>query len=192
MVTTQTQTPTAPDPQHRLRERGMILVTTLVFLSLVTVLCSAAIVRTSNDIREGGAQRISQAALRLSEAGAMGTVALASQMQLGFGDYVAARNNILTMADVGASTIDTTAPDGSFGREFAAISPIGFSTLVSESDMSAAVPGYDAARYCFKTYRMVTTSQIGQATPTTLLQIEQSGQQAIQTYLTVGPVLCGP
>ena len=51
MVTTQTQTPTAPDPQHRLRERGMILVTTLVFLSLVTVLCSAAIVRTSNDIR---------------------------------------------------------------------------------------------------------------------------------------------
>ena len=62
-------------PQERLRERGMILVTTLLFLSLVTVLCSAAVVRTASDIREGGAQRIGQAALRLSEAGAMGTVA---------------------------------------------------------------------------------------------------------------------
>ncbi len=181
-----------PEPQRRLRERGMILVTTLVFLSLMTVLCSAAIVRTSNDIREGGAQRISQAALRLSEAGAMGTVALAAQMQVGFGDYVAARGYVLTMADVGVATVDTTAPDGSFGREFATISPISFSTLVTESDMSSAVPGYDAARYCFKTYKMVTTSQIGQATPTNLLQIEQSGQQAIQSYLTVGPVLCGP
>ena len=180
-----------PQPQ-RLRERGMILVTTLVFLSLITVLASAAIVRTSNDIREGGAQRISQAALRLSEAGAMGTVALAAQMQLGFGDYVAARNNVLTMADVGSAAIDITAPDGSFGREFATVGPISFSTVVSESDMSAAVPGYDAARYCFRTWRMVTTSQIGQATPTNLLQIGQSGQQAIQSYLTVGPVLCGP
>ncbi len=181
-----------PEPTARLRERGMILVTTLVFLSLITVLCSAAIVRTSNDIREGGAQRIGQAALRLSEAGAMGTMALASQMQLGFGDYVAARNNVLTLEDVGAATIDVSSPNGSFGREFATITPINFSTVVSESDMSAAVPGYDAARYCFKTWKMVTTSQIGQATPTNLLQIEQSGQQAIQSYLTVGPVLCGP
>lgn len=192
MQTTEIVMPEMPEPKHRLRERGMILVTTLVLLSLITVLCSAAIVRTSNDIREGGAQRISQAALRLSEAGAMGTVALAAQMQVGFGDYVAARNNLLTMADVGVATIDITTPNGSFGREFATTSPISFSTLVTESEMSSAVPGYDAARYCFKTYRMITTSQIGQATPTNLLQIEQSGQQAIQSYLTVGPVLCGP
>ncbi len=192
MATPATPISELPDGRQRLRERGMILVTTMVFLSLITVLCSAAIMRTANDIREGGAQRISQAALRLSEAGAMGTVALASQMQLGFGDYVAARNNVLTMADIGPAAVDLTTPDGSFGREFAAISPISFSTLVSESDMSAAVPGYDAARYCFKTYKMVTTSQIGSATPTDLLQIAQSGQQAIQSYLTVGPVLCGP
>ncbi len=192
MATPETPIPPLPDPPQRLRERGMILVTVMVFLSLITVLCSAAIVRTASDIREGGAQRISQAALRLSEAGAMGTVALAAQMQLGFGDYVAARGNVLTMADIGSAAVDLTAPDGSFGREFASISPISFSTLVSESDMSAAVPGYDAARYCFKTYKMVTTSQIGSAAPTNLLQIEQSGQQAIQSYLTVGPVLCGP
>ena len=113
-------------------------------------------------------------------------------MQLGFGDYVTARGGQLTLADVGAATIDLTAPDGSFGREFATLSPINFTTVVSESEMSAAVPGYDAARYCFKTYKMVTTSQIGQAVPVNLLQIEQSGQQAIQSFVTVGPVLCGP
>lgn len=176
---------------QQIRERGMILVSVMVFLSLVTVLCSAAVVRTSNDIREGGAQRISQAALRLSEAGAMGSVALAAQLQLGFGDYIAARGGVLTLADVGAATIDVSAPDGSFGREFATITPITFSTTVSQSDMSAAVPGYDAARYCFKTFKMVTTSQIGSSAPTGLLQVQQAGEQAIQSYLTVGPVLCG-
>ena len=184
-----------PNPQQRLRERGMILVTTLVFLSLITVLCSAAVMRTASDIREGGAQRIGQAALRLSEAGALGTVALAAQMQLGFSDYVNAHNgNPLTMAEIGPSVIDLTSPNGggSFGREFPLGTQISFSTAVSESEMSAAVPGYDAARYCFKTFKMVTTSQIGQAAPSNIVQIEQSGQQAIQSFVTVGPVLCGP
>lgn len=182
--------PTAFEPPSA-RERGMVLVTTMVMLSLITVLCGAAIMRTTNDIREGSAQRISQAALRLSEAGAMGAVALASQMQLGFGDYVEARGGTLTMDDMGVNTVDTSSPDGSFGREFAAISPVTFRTTVTESEMSAAVPGYDAARYCFKNFRMVTTSQIGALSPSTMHQIQQSGEQAIQSYLTVGPVLCG-
>ena len=180
-----------PQPPPSARERGMVLVTTMLMLSLITVLCSAAILRTSSDIREGSAQRISQAALRLSEAGAMGAVALASQMQLGFGEYVDARGGVLTLADMGAATVDTSSPDGSFGREFATISPVTFRTTVTENEMSSAVPGYDAARYCFRTFRMVTTAQIGTASPTTAAQVEHSGEQAIQSYLTVGPVLCG-
>ena len=182
-----------PADEARRRERGIVLVATMAMLSLITVLCSAAVVRTSADIREGGSERIAQAALRLAEGGALGSVALAAQMQLEFSEYVANRSGVLTMSDIGHTTIDITPVTGSFGREFDTAHMVAptFSTVVTETEMSAAVPGYDAARYCFKTYNMVTTSQFGTDTGTTLLQIEQAGQQKIQTYVTVGPILCG-
>ncbi len=178
-------------PQPPTGERGMVLIITLLMLTVLAVLGSAAVMRTSLDLREGGAQRIETAAYQLSEAGTIAAVGLAAQMQGGFADYAAAKiGSTLTMADMGAGMLQLTGVDGSFGTELAAAGKVDFNAKVYPPDLSSAAAGYDAGRYCFQTYRVVTTSQIGAATATTLFEVPLQGQTALAAQVTVGPILC--
>lgn len=171
----------------------MVLVITMLMMALLTVLASAAVMRTSLDLREGSAQRIEAAAYQVSESGTLGAVGLAATMQGGLVDYVGEKaNSTLTSADMGSGLLQLTGVDGSFGTELAAIGKVDFATKVSPPDLSAAVPGYDASRYCFQTYHMVTTSQIGAVKAAGAAEAALQGQAAIATEVTVGPVVCNP
>lgn len=181
------ETPTSPA-----HSKGMVLVMTMLMVSVLSLLASGAVLRTATNLRDGGAQRVNLAAYRVSEAGTYASVALASQMQAGFREYVANTNppGVLTMADMGGSVLDFTAT-GSFGRELSEIGSPNFRSVVTTTDQSTAVPGYDAARYCFTTFRIETTAQIGVTNPTTQQQAAVSGQSAIAAHVSVGPSLCG-
>lgn len=179
-------------PPRRDGERGMVLIITMLMLTILTILGSAAVMRTSLDLREGGAQRIETAAYQLSEAGAMASVALAAQMQGGFAEYMAGKNaSTLTVADMGTGMLQLTGTDGSFGNELIAAGTVDFATKVYPPDLSAAAPGYDANRYCFQAYRLVTTSQVGNTVATSLADVALAGQAAISAQVTVGPIPCG-
>ena len=173
------------------RERGVVMVVVLAMMSILTLLASAAALRTSMDMREGGAERLGRAAFRVSETGTYAVVSLASQMQGGFGDYVAAKTDgKLSMIDVGDEILALTGKDQSFGRELAAVGAVDFSTQVGQAD-SASTPGYEAGRYCFRTYRMITTSRIGAANPANLRESMVAGQTRLAASMTLGPVPCG-
>lgn len=173
------------------RERGVVMVVVLAMMGILTLLASAAALRTSMDMREGGAERLGRAAYRVSETGTYAVVSLASQMQGGFGDYVAAKTDSkLSMIDVGDEILALTGKDQSFGRELAAVGAVDFSTQVGQAD-SASTPGYEAGRYCFRTYRMITTSRIGAANPANLRESMVAGQTRLAASMTLGPVPCG-
>jgi hypothetical protein len=173
------------------RERGVVMVVVLAMMGILTLLASAAALRTSMDMREGGAERLGRAAFRVSETGTYAVVSLASQMQGGFGDYVAAKTDgKLSMIDVGDEILALTGKDQSFGRELAAVGAVDFSTQVGQAD-SASTPGYEAGRYCFRTYRMITTSRIGAANPANLRESMVAGQTRLAASMTLGPVPCG-
>lgn len=173
------------------RERGVVMVVVLAMMGILTLLASAAALRTSMDMREGGAERLGRAAYRVSETGTYAVVSLASQMQGGFGDYVAAKTDgKLSMIDVGDEILALTGKDQSFGRELAAVGAVDFSTQVGQAD-SASTPGYEAGRYCFRTYRMITTSRIGAANPANLRESMVAGQTRLAASMTLGPVPCG-
>jgi hypothetical protein len=173
------------------RERGVVMVVVLAMMGILTLLASAAALRTSMDMREGGAERLERAAFRVSETGTYAVVSLASQMQGGFGDYVAAKTDgKLSMIDVGDEILALTGKDQSFGRELAAVGAVDFSTQVGQAD-SASTPGYEAGRYCFRTYRMITTSRIGAANPANLRESMVAGQTRLAASMTLGPVPCG-
>ncbi|MSQ83198.1 MAG: hypothetical protein EXR77_09855 [Myxococcales bacterium] len=172
-------------------KRGMVLIMALLMIGMLAMLGSAAALRTAMDLREGGAERTARAAYRISEAGTVSVLSLATQMQAGFGDYVNSKSNsTLTLADVGDSVLNLSSTDGSFGMEMAAVGGISFETAVQNADAATAVPGYDAARYCFRTYQMVTTSRLGSATPKNLVESLATGQTQLQSSMTVGPVPC--
>jgi hypothetical protein len=174
-------------------QRGMILMMTLLMLTILAVLGSGAVMRTSLDLREGGAQRIETAAYQLSEAGTLASVGLAAQMQGGFADFAAGKaGSTLTINDMGAGMLQLTGTDGSFGQELASVGGVDFSAKVYPPDLSGAASGYDAGRYCFQTYRVVTTSQIGTVKATTLREVPLQGQTALAAQVTVGPILCNP
>lgn len=172
-------------------QRGMVMMMVMLMLGLLSLLTSAAAVRTAMDMREGGAERLTRASYRLGEAGTLGVLTLASQMQGGFADYIAAKTNkTLSMADMGDSLLTLTGSDNSFGHELSGIGTVGFTTLVQDSDAASAA-GYDVGRYCFRTYRMITTSQLGSAAPANVQEAMVSGQTRLQATMTVGPVPCG-
>lgn len=184
------QTP-APTAAQRPAERGMVMVMMMLMMGLLSLLGSAAALRTAMDIREGGAERLTRASYRVSEAGALSVLSLAAQMQGGFADYVAAKvNKTLTMADVGDGVLALTDKDNSFGNELKVINTVGFATQVEDSD-SVSAAGYDLGRYCFRTFRMVTTSQLGSAQPKSVKDMMVSGQTKLQASMTVGPMPCG-
>ena len=182
-----------PEPvQTPAHSKGMVLIMTMLMISLLSLLASGAVLRAATNLREGGAQRVNLASYRVSEVGTYAAVALASQMQAGFREYLANTNppGVLTMADMGGTVLDLT-ETGSFGRELREIGNPNFQSVVTATDQSTAVPGYDAARYCFTTFRIETTAQIGVVNPTTQQQAAVSGQSAIAAHVTVGPALCG-
>ena len=186
VATVHAQIPAGPS-----RQRGMVMAVVLAMITILALLGSAAALRTSMDLREGGAERLSRASFRVSETGAYAVVSLAAQMQGGFGDFVSAKTNkTLAMQDVGDAVLQLTGKDSSFGAELAAVGEVDFTTVVGEAD-SAASPGYDAGRYCFRTYRMVTTSRIGAASPANLRESLVSGQTRLASTLTIGPTPCG-
>jgi hypothetical protein len=191
--------------------RGMVLLLALTMTAMLAALGTAAVVRSSYNLRDGGAQRIQRAAYRMSEAGAMGVITLATQTQGGFVDVVrnsglgdttkgiagAFDNTLLGAgliamppdpAKVNAATIAKT--DTSFGKELASTGG-SFQTVVYEPDLTSAVPGFEAGQYCFHNFRMVTTATIGAAKPMTLQQILAGGEAAVATQVLVGPVTCG-
>jgi len=174
------------------RERGVVLMAVLVMVGVLAVFGAAASLRTSMDLREGSASRISRAAYRVSETGTMASASLAAQMQAGFADYVAAKNaKTLTMTDMGANLLATAKDDNSFGTELNALGGMDFRTVVEEADAATNVPGYDAGRFCFRTFRMTTTSRIGAATPQTVRDKLLTGETAMVATMTVGPAPCG-
>lgn len=180
-----------PDAAARPGERGVVMVVVLAMMGILTLLASAAALRTSMDMREGGAERLGRAAFRVSEAGTYAVVSLAAQMQGGFGDYVAGKTGgKLSMVDVGDEVLALTGKDQSFGKELAAVGAVDFSTLVGQAD-SASTPGYEAGRYCFRTYRMVTTSRIGATNPANLRESMVAGQTRLAATMTLGPMPCG-
>ncbi|MBM4342217.1 MAG: hypothetical protein FJ100_02435 [Deltaproteobacteria bacterium] len=170
---------------------GMVLIMALLMIGMLAMFGSAAALRTAMDLREGGAERVARASYRVSEAGTISVLSLATQMQAGFGDYVNAKTNkTLTLTDVGDTVLNLAAKDGSFGAELAAVGNVTFDTAVQGSDAAAAVPGYDAGRYCFRTYQMVTTAKLGAASPKNLQESLAAGQSQLQSSMTVGPVPC--
>lgn len=178
-------------PARPAAKPAMVLIMTLLMLTMLAMLGSAAALRTAMDLREGGAERIARASYRVSEAGTISVLSLATQMQASFSDYVNSKTgNTLTLSDVGDTIINMSTSDGSFGMEMAAVGGITFDTLVASADASAAVPGYDSARYCFRTYQMVTTAKLGSAAPKTIQETLASGQARLQSSMTVGPVPC--
>ena len=183
-------------------QRGMVLVMTLLMLSMLAVLGSAAVMRSAMNLRDGGALRVERAAYRLSEAGALASVMLASQMQGGFAEYAKQKPEGLTMADMGDGMLSLKGSDSSFGSEFMAVGNVGFIAKVGEPELSSSVPGYDAGRYCFESYRIVTTSSVGTVAnaPSLKAPIDKadaalaarvSGEAAIATQMMIGPVVCG-
>ena len=191
--------PRAPTPaerpavagQPRPQERGVVMVVVLAMLGILTLLTSAAALRTSMDMREGGAERLGRAAFRVSETGTYAVVALAAQMQGGFGDFVAAKTDgKLSMVDVGDEILALSGKDQSFGHELSAVGAVDFTTQVGQAD-TASTPGYESGRYCFRTYRMITTSRIGAANPASLRESMVAGQTRLAASMTLGPVPCG-
>ncbi len=173
-------------------QKGMVLIMVLLMITMLAMLGSAAALRTAMDLREGGAERIARASYRVSEAGTVSVLSLASQMQAGFSDFVNGKTNkTLSLVDVGDTVLNMAAKDGSFGLELAAVGGATFDTAIGDSDAAAAVPGYDAGRFCFRTYNMITTAKLGAVSPSSLQQILATGQARLQSSMTVGPVPCG-
>ncbi len=187
-------TPDMPmPPPEAPRQRGMILIVTLLMLTILTVLGSGAVMRTAANLREGSAQRLTVAAFQLSEAGTIASVGLAAEMQGGFATYAAGKaGNTLSIDDLGSGMLQLQGPDGSFGQELAAIGAVDFGTKVYAPDLTSASAGFDADRFCFHTYRLVTTAQIGQDKATKAADVALDGQQAIAAQVTVGPLQCAP
>ncbi len=184
-------TPTAKRQPTAHAKPGMVLIMALLMIGMLAMLGSAAALRTAMDLREGGAERVARASYRVSEAGTISVLSLATQMQAGFGDYVNAKSNkTLTLTDVGDSVLNLAAKDGSFGSELAAVGGVTFDTAVQGSDAAASIPGYDAGRFCFRTYQMVTTAKLGAVSPKNLQEALASGQSQLQSSMTVGPVPC--
>ncbi|GEM_PF-2828267 len=170
--------------------RGMVLIMTMTMVTILTGLGSAAVVRTSADIREGGAYRIERAVFRLSESGTMAAVTMAGEMQARFETYIANRSNKLSITDTGKDLLDL-GEKGSYGREIKALGTALYNTEVAPPELSTAVPGYDASKYCFRTFQLVTKAHFGDSTSTAQRDIAKIGEAGLQAFITVGPTRCG-
>lgn len=169
--------------------RGMVLVTTLMMMTVLALLGSAATTATSTQLRENGATRLEHLTFRVGESAAMASVALAAQLQGGFEDYVVNRNYKFDMTDMGP--LFELKSGGSFGRELDAIAWPTIDVQISPPTIAYGVEGYDAARYCFRSYTMKTYAKVGDPDSQKAAEKANSGRIGFQAGVTVGPVPCG-
>lgn len=172
--------------------RGMVLVMTMLMMTVLTLLGSAATNSTSTQLRENSGTRLEHIAFHVSEAGTMAAITLAGKLQSGFENYVQNRNHKLDISDMG-DLYDHKSKDGkgTFGRELDSMLTPNFEVQVSEPKVSFGVPGYDASRYCFRNYTMKTFSKVGNPTSSKSAEKAQSAQMGFQASVVVGPVVCG-
>ncbi len=180
--------------------RGMVLIMTLLMVAILTTLGSAAVMHTAADLRESGGYRLERDVYRISEAGAVSMIGVASQMQGTFENYVAnsysSTNGCSTFGFGSTGPVLELTPgakDATFGRELRRFDgQINFKVRVYPPELSAAVAGYDASRFCFRNYRMVTTAVVGSDDPTDAGEASNpGGEAAIAAQVVVGPSPCG-
>ena len=169
--------------------RGMVLIMTMLMTTVLALLGSAATMSTASQLRESSATRLEHTAVRVGEAGTMATIALAAQLQSQFEGYVAGRNYQLDLTD--ARNLYNFKSQGSFGRELDTLAVPNFKVQVAQPKIAYGVPGYDAARYCFRSYGMKTTASVGDPKSKSAAVAAQSGQVGFQANVIVGPVPCG-
>ncbi len=169
--------------------RGMVLVMTMLMTTILALLGSAATTSTASQLRESSATRLEHIALRVGEAATMASVSLAGQMQSQFEEYVAGRGYKLQLSDTPG--LYDYKSQGSFGRELDTLAVPTFSVDVSQPRVAYGAAGYDAARYCFRSYAMRTTASVGEPKSSDPAKAGQSGQIGFQATVTVGPVPCG-
>ena len=171
--------------------RGVVLVMTMLMITLLTLLGSAAIVQTSNDLRDSGAHRVERAVFRIAEAGTMGGVGLAGQMNAKFDDFASSKSGQITEDDFSGGLLDLGKTGlGSFGRELNSLGTARFTIKVGDPELSTSVVGYQAGKYCFQSYRMVTVGHIGDADSKNERERASSGESGLVAQVVVGPVLC--
>lgn len=169
--------------------RGMVLIMTMLMTTVLALLGSAATMSTASQLRESSATRLEHTAMRVGEAGTMATIALAAQLQSQFETYVVGRNYQLDLTD--APDLYNWKSKGSFGLEQDTNAAPNFKVQVAQPKIAYGVAGYDAARYCFRSYGMKTTASIGDPKSKSAAVAAQSGQVGFQANVIVGPVPCG-
>ncbi len=169
--------------------RGMVLVMTMLMTTILALLGSAATTSTASQLRESSATRLEHVALRVGEAATMASVSLAGQMQSQFEEYISGRGYKLQLSDTPG--LYDYKSQGSFGRELDTLAVPNFTVDVSQPRVAYGAAGYDAARYCFRSYAMRTTASVGEPKSTDPAKAAQSGQIGFQATVTVGPVPCG-
>lgn len=171
--------------------RGIVLVMTLLMMTMLTLLGSAAVMQTSNDIHDAGAHRVERAVFRIAEAATMGAVGMAGTMGSRFDDFSRDKGNKLTEADFGANLIDLSAGQGaSFGRELVSIGAGGYTVEIGAPELSTSVAGYESGKYCFHRYSLTTLGHVGDVTSKNERDRALSGQAGMSAQVMVGPVLC--
>lgn len=169
--------------------RGMVLVMTMMMTTVLALLGSAATMSTASQLRESSATRLEHTAVRIGEAGTMATIALAAQLQSQFESYVVGRNYQLDISDT--PNLYNFKSKGSFGVEQDTNAVPNFQVKVAQPKIAYGVAGYDAARYCFRSYALKTTASVGDPKSKSAAVAAQSGQIGFQANVIVGPVPCG-
>jgi len=180
--------------------RGMVLIMSLLMVAILTTLGSAAVVHTAADLRESGGYRLERNVYRISEAGAVSMIGMAAQMQGSFENFVytSGYNSDgyaqFELANTGpVLAVGAGEKDPSFGLELKRFAgSINYKIRVYRPEVSSAVAGYDASRFCFRNYRMLTTAVVGKDYPADAYEAASpGGEAAIATQVVVGPSACG-
>lgn len=171
--------------------RGVVLVMTMLMITLLTLLGSAAVMQTSSDIKDSGAHRVERVVYRISEAATMGAVGLAGRMGAKFDDFSTSKNGKLSDDDFGGGLLNlSNVGQSSFGRELSNLGKANFTIKVSAPELSTAVAGYQSGKYCFHSYRMVTLGHVGDADSKDERERGTAGESGLAAQVVVGPTLC--
>ena len=171
--------------------RGVVLVMTMLMITLLTLLGSAAIMQTTSDIKDSGSHRVERAVSRITEAATMGAVGLAGRMGAKFDDYARAKNGKLSDDDFGGTLLNLSATgQSSFGRELTNLGKASFSIEIGAPELSSSVAGYQSGKYCFQSYRVVTLGHIGDADAKDERERGTAGESGLAAQVVVGPALC--
>jgi len=172
-------------------ERGAALIVTLLMTTVLAGLAVASAQRTTYDLHENASQRVARTALRVTEAGLAGSVAVGASLQGAFLDYLKTKNGPIGMADVADKFFDMEA-GGSFDRSMDAVGKPTFATQLEDETTTNKVPGYETGIFCFRRFRLRTASTIVPNGATmTAQQVIDNGAVVMRASLQLGPVPCG-